>query len=506
MAKREDLLPEDFLDYLLKQVPELGELSAKRQWAVAEMLWDGGSNRRRRHMHFEGAMTYTHQEITSMFGLRGFDSVNARLGLFEKSTNYSMTDGYTFGFWLSTKAERLVSTYLRRQWRTAVHLLRMTGGELQVARNIPPAVSSTGTDGKALSASSATQWKVARHLNLTPVNLDALRRLRRWLQQRLDDIETGRVKPDMFMPLPPDRITYALNYTSKVLRHSITSLAGVGHINQVYQMAPSGRLFAKRINLQNCPTLVKQAALEGLWEYDFSNCHFSIVDHMAAQFGHECEAIRHYLNDKTGTRKAIAEEVGGISEEDAKESLLAILYGAPAGTQADYNAIPKSIGEEAARRLYEVPRFKAIKEDIQKARAVILKNWPRTSNGRLVNAFGKAISVKAPAESRLAHLVQGAEAKALNVALSLHPHKIVLLQHDGFAATERLNTRAIEDAVKAALGFRLSLEESQIRVDPQAQFLKPPANRRPPRRKGGSKVKNSRKPSTGAGSKGTHAS
>lgn len=504
MAKSDDLLPEDLLTYLLKKVPGLAAEKEAHQWFIAQMVWHDGI-RHRRHLHFEGAMSYTHQELTQRFGRGGFAEVNGRLGLFEVSPNYSMANGYTRGYWLSKKGQRLHDAYLRRHWRKATELLRLSGNELQVARTLPQAISSTGTDGRPLSKDSAKQWRAARHLNLTPVNIEGLKRLRRWLECRLDDIDTGRVQPDMFMPLKPERVAYIHAYTVKVLRLATTNLAGVNHINHRYVMASSGRLFAKNISLQNAPTVVKQAALEGLWEYDFSNCHFSIVSQMAAQFGYECEAIEHYLHNKKATRRAIAAQAG-ISEEDAKGCLLAVLYGAKAGTNAEFNAIPEAIGEEAARRLYKVPEFTAIKDDIQKARATILEKWPRTSNGRLLNAFGKAITVKKPAEIRLAHLVQGAEAKALSIALSLYPHHIVLLQHDGFAATTRLDTRDIEDAVEAELGYRLVLEEEQIQVDAQAQFLKPPATRRRSSRGGGTKTKIARNASVGAGFRGSSAS
>ena len=75
-------------------------------------------------------------------------------------------------------------------------------------------------------------------------------------------------------------------------------------------------------------------------------------------------------------------------------------------------------------------------------------------------------------DSILAHLIQGAEAAALLAAFNLHPNDIVLLQHDGFVAHRRLNAKAIELAVKEATGLALTLEEQQIRIDPDAQFLK----------------------------------
>lgn len=207
-----------------------------------------------------------------------------------------------------------------------------------------------------------------------------------------------------------------------------------------------------------------------MWEYDFSNCHFDILRQMAAQHGYTCTAIAEYLNAKEPTRQAIADEAG-ISKEQAKICLLALMYGARASENRE-NAIPEEIGQDAARRLYQVSRFRAIHADIVKARSVILKKWKRTANGSLTNAFGKAISGRAKPVQKLAHLTQGVEALALQAALALYSSDIVLLQHDGFAATRRLSDKAIMEAVYMSTGYRLLLEEKRIQPNPDAVFMK----------------------------------
>jgi hypothetical protein len=72
----------------------------------------------------------------------------------------------------------------------------------------------------------------------------------------------------------------------------------------------------------------------------------------------------------------------------------------------------------------------------------------------------------------LAHLIQGVEAKALKTVIDLYPNDIVLLQHDGFAATKKLDSKVIMDAVKEATGYQMDLESSRIQIDPDAYFLK----------------------------------
>jgi hypothetical protein len=249
-----------------------------------------------------------------------------------------------------------------------------------------------------------------------------------------------------------------------------TDVLGDGYVMHRYAQSRSGRLYGVGVTLQNTPTLIKEAALAGQWEYDFSNCHFTILDQMAAQFGYDCTAIRHYLGNKNAIRAAIADQAG-IKVEQAKVCLLATLYGARASLSRE-NAIPEEIGADAAARLYQVEQYMAIKADIQGARQKILAGWPRTRNGRLINAFKKAIPRTAKAEERLAHLIQGVEALALKTVIDMHPDQICLVQHDGWASPDRLSIKTIEEAVMEATGYRLDLEETRIQIDPDAYFLR----------------------------------
>lgn len=468
MAKTDEQIPEDFLMYLQKRIDGFRSEEPAHQWTLACMVWHG-TQKRRRHSHFEGAMSFSYQELAESFGRTGFKAINARLAFFRLSPNYSMVEGFTKGYWLSDHIQKVYTDYKRRWWRKTTELLWVRGSKIVPAQTIPPAIASTDTNGNAVSTA---MWKGAKSLNLVPVDIDALKRLRKWLEMVLDQYADGApMQPDLLMPYPRREDVVRLHdSTVKILRHSTTNLAGVGHINQRYAIAPSGRLYARGVSLQAAHTLIKQAALHGLWEYDFSNCHFALVSQMSAQAGYRCEAIEHYMTSKKATREAIANAVGIIIEQ-VKEALLATMYGAKESTREE-DAIPEAIGKEAALRLYGVPEYGLLKADITTARALILKKWPRTANGRLSNDCGKAIAPKDPTTRKLAHLVQGAEAKALMVAVNMHPRHIVLLQHDGFTATTRLDPRAIEKAVFEELGYRLELEETQLRMDPRAQFLK----------------------------------
>ena len=462
--------------HLQKTIPGFKREAGSCQHALARMVWMGRT-KRRRHPHFEDAMSFGYEELDEWFGRDQFKVINTRLGFFRVSDNWlfklpggmRVDDNFTKGYWYTDLVQASRDEYFSRRWRKETRLLYIEGQILKAQKTLPAAFASTDTKGKAARVSKAT--KGSKELRHVPVDIDTLQRLRKWLTGIRREWLAGRAPHDLVTQYPSLVVIERLyELTSQVIRMAKTDVAGHGYIAQQYTESPSGRWYANGVNLQNSSSLIKEAALAGLWEYDFSNCHFDIIRQMAAQYGYECKAIADYLADKKPTRQAIADQAG-ISVEQAKVCLLAIMYGARASTWHE-NAIPQEIGEAAADRLYKVDLFKGIMRDVARARAVILKKWPRTANGSLTNAYGKAISGTDTRAQQLAHLIQGAEAKALMVAIDMHPNDLVLLQHDGFVATRKLYAPAITKAVFQATGYLLVLEESQIQVNPDAQFLK----------------------------------
>jgi hypothetical protein len=462
MAKRDVTLPEDFLKHLGDTIPGFRLEAPNHQFALGRMIWMGGT-KLRRHQHFEGAMSFGHKELELWFGRNQFCILNKRLGIFKVSPNWSKENAHTKGYWLSDDVKVAWRQYVDRYCVTETRMLMASGAAL---KTIPAAVAYKGMRGM-----NAREWTCAKKLNLVKVNLESLLLLQNWLRSILEDCRSGHEPADLSIPLPSMEVAERLfDATSQIIRLAMIDVSGHGYIAQRYQQAASGRLYATGISLQSAPSLIKQAALEGLWEYDFSNCHFAILDQMAKQHGYECTAIRDYLANKEATRLGIAADAG-ITKDQAKTCLLAIMYGARVSEWHE-NAIPQAIGAEAAKRLYTVAKFKAIHADITRARTFILRSWKRTANGSLTNAFGKAILGRAKPAEQMAHLIQGVEAKALHAAVNLYPDNIVLLQHDGFASTSQLDSQAIIDAVFKATGYSLHLEESRLQVNHKAYLAK----------------------------------
>jgi hypothetical protein len=229
-----------------------------------------------------------------------------------------------------------------------------------------------------------------------------------------------------------------------------------------YEEAAAGRLYAQGVNLQNSRSEIKEVILAGHWEYDISNCHYTILQQMAAGTGTRLPHVTNYLENKRQVREQIMSDIG-ISKDQAKTCLIALIYGSTL-SEWEGAAVPKAIGIDAANILYKHPVYRWLRSDVGKARRKVIASWPR-SRLRLENLMGKWISEEESHREILAHLLQGVEAKMLEVVRLLYPEQqIQLMQHDGFTSNVRLDVLAMEAAILEQTGYRIELEEKRLDV------------------------------------------
>jgi len=456
------------VDRLAKDVKGYKKVEPHIQAALAEMVWIGPTERRR-HAVYAGYMTFHHQELAKWFGSKSkWEAVNERLKFLDVKDKWwsgSHTKGYRFSHAVAESREKFLETRPRR----LSALLDANGKTIAKA---PKAVVSLDKDGNGTS-----RWRAindAGSLSLVPVNVESLRRY----QKRISgDAEvwrrTGHPPPDLYLTYPSLEALLDLNdKVRQLIQLAFTKVAGRGHVMHHYQESKAGRLFTiGNESLQNVPREFRKAALVGLWDYDVSNCHPTIIAEMARRAGVQCDAIEHYLANKDDVRKEITDVIG-ISKDATKKCLLAVMYGAKSEAWYWYkNAIPDAIGIDAAKRLHHLPLFAKIAKDVKLARPAILAHTRLNRQGGLVNDFGKSIKAADHTEEQnLAHLVQGVEALALEACTELYPHDIILLQHDGFTATKSLDVAALDATIFKATRYALKIEEERIRPDLAKQY------------------------------------
>lgn len=452
MGIRDDGIPLGFMRLLRKHNPALKLEPVEVQHAIAYLVWVSPT-KSRAHKELEGHMSIAYQELDSHFGRRGFKALNDRLGIFDVTPNWWSGQGLTRGYKLKKGLEAEVGAYLSR-WRLRMRKVGkvLVGLDGKRLHSIPQAVAS-----KDMKGITAKAWNRAAVKKLVPVDVPRLVSYSKKLERMVNDPQA-----DLFIGGDVSDYLHRLDVVGRIMDMA-REHNGQWSVIQRYIESDSGRLYGKNINLQTVPRSIKEVALHGLWEYDFGNCHYSILYQLAARHGLDCQAIGHYLQNKRQVRQQLMADLG-LAEGDVKTCLIALIYGARF-SHRDEDAIPAAIGKEAALRLYQHPVFVALKEDVAKARALIISRWPR-SRKRLQNAYGKWIAEGDGQAQVLAHLLQGIEAKMLEVVRKLYPDEILLLQHDGFASSVRLDTGKMVQAIHEATGYQMQIEESRISLSP----------------------------------------
>lgn len=443
-------IPRNFINLLGRLRPQLKSESIELQNSIAYLVWVSPL-KSRRHWQLDDHACFTYQELDHLFGRRQFKSVNERIKIFTISANWRSDLGQTKGYKLVEDLADCLRVFFRNSIRCMKHkhhtLIRIDGKEL---RKIPKAVASRDMDNITPKA-----WNRPAVTNLIPIDFARLRDYTRELDRMIDTPQC-----DLFIGGDRGDYLYRFDIASRIIA-MVRERDGQFLAIQRYVESKSGRLYGKDINLQTVPRSIKEVALHGLWEYDFENCHYAILQQMSARIGVQCHAIANYLDNKRSIRSTIQIDIG-ITADQAKTCLISLIYGARFSCR-DEDAIPAQIGRDAAHRLYNHPLFYQLKEDVRKASRLVISAWPR-SRMRLKNDYGKFISQSESSAKILSHLLQGAEAKMLEAVRKLYTHEILLLQHDGFASSVQLDVQKMNEQIYKTTGYLISIEETRIQL------------------------------------------
>lgn len=438
-----------FLRYLQLYLPGFKNEELEIQLALLDMILQAPS-RYRQHAHYDGWATFTYQELERRFGEDKFREVNRRVRVFDVIEDWSKVLGMTKPYMLTDAVTDLRDKFLKGVLRRRNTDLLTEDGK--AIRTLP----RNALEAKNKSGQTREGWREVAVRTDVPINMHMLKMLIRRIEAKRYAIEYGFVQGELFSQEPDEKYLRELHAEALAILHQSKNTVAPGFVIHRYQQSESGRLYAKGINLQNAYRPVRQAAMTSFYDYDISNAHFAILDQMAQRFGYECSAIRHYLKHKKTIREELADKFG-LHIGQAKQALIALVYGA-AFSEEDTRAIPKIVGSVVvAKKMYQHPQFTAIKADVDGAKKAILAGWP-VSRRTIKNACGLTVDIKDKNPlQQLAHLLQGIEATALEAAHRVAPDKIVLLQHDGFTTTEKLDHEAIETAMFEATGYRLEV-------------------------------------------------
>lgn len=451
-ADRYAQLSDSFLKYLRRYLPGFRAEPVRVQIAILGMIMQAPT-KYRQHSYYQGWASFNYQELERKFGRGRFAGINESLGIFLSVDDWSKVEGRTKPYMLTDLVTDIRAKFLAGVTRRTTHLLTEDG---QIQRTLPV----QAVEAKANSGQTRKGWKGKSVRTAVPVNQYMLKELMTSIGALLYQAEHGFPQGNLFHDHPDPDYLRELYDEARVILHLSRNKIANGFVTHRYAESDSGRLYARGVNLQNAYRPVRQAALDGMYDYDIENCHYSILDQMAHKHGYECGAVKQYLANKEPVRRALAVEFD-VNVNQVKQALIALVYGATFSEEPQH-ALPKVLGVEKALAMYQHPQFLALRDDVAAARSAILRGHPVTRQ-TIKNMRGLTINVKKhDARQQLAHLLQGVEAVALEAAHRLYPDHIVLLQHDGFTSTRPLDHKAIELAIFEATGYRLEVLEGQF--------------------------------------------
>jgi len=462
-ADRYGQLAHAFLRYLERYLPGFRSEPEDARRALCRMIFAAPS-KYRAHSHHEGCATFSSIELEREFGRGKFNDINNRLGLFNVVEDWSKVEGRTKPYLLAQKVTSLRDRFLNGCFRRTTRLLTDDGKDLQ---SLPTsALAAKNKDGQTRRGFSGLPIAPA-----VPVNLVQLKKLIENIQARLYACDAGFVQGEIFSTTPNLRFLRELHQGAAMLVTQAKNVRWPGRVLHRYEESGSGRIYANGTpNLQNCYRVIREVAMAGMYDIDIENCHYSILAQMAARCGYQGTEIAHYLGNKKRVRMELVDAFG-ITESQAKQSLIALIYGATFSCRSRdalvqiFNKSP-----ELAARIYQYPRFQALRDDIAGARKVVLAAQEVT-RGTIKNCRQLTINLdNSKPRQQLAHLLQGVEAAALEAACRLYPGDIVLLQHDGFTSQRPLDTERIQTAMLKATGYELMVEQKVIQVNLSSAF------------------------------------
>ena len=485
MAKKhiKGYYPETFHKHLVEKIPSLGLEEPSDQRGFVYLSWGCQSSRYdHASLSREGYKFVPYQIIHALFN-RGRNrsrwvTINRRLEMFEV-LNYDVHHGEARAYRPTPKVIDACLTYSEAY--------PVTGDPIELIDvNTGKAVGKL-TGNAILAKDHKNRTTVTRQRSkmkpYCPVNVDEVLGAEKLLQTIRAQVHQGRHNEALTEQLQffgwsnfehrdlSRWIDLRLVSITHILHQTNTTVCPKGSMPSRYTEYESGRLYPYTYpHLQTTPRELKRVALSGCWEYDFSNCHFSLFIQMTERLGYQADHIRDYIDRKAEVRKLIAHDTG-LTIEQVKESLLALIYGAPASRgkanpHFSKNSILNICGFDGGKhdRLVTHPLLKGIAQDLKAGQKLLIDDAPK-SRGRIRNAMGKYIDGSKRRAQKLGHLLQGAEAMCLNTILRHYGDRIILLQHDGWNTTERLNVGEAEHWIAKETGFEMRIEEELLPVD-----------------------------------------
>jgi hypothetical protein len=426
-------------------IPELSFYSWDHSLVYVSLIYANvGGNKQYQHKLENNCFTITAKLLRERLK-SDYNDMFKHIGLITIAAQYDKVEKTTRAYKLTSKAIELTLAFLQSE----------------IKRNNPPTTIQLKTNNDNLTAIKSRDKNNNNsycRLFINPVvkiDVDAL-------QQLVYDLDNGLYENSDSWIARRKAIALQLIYESK---HYTFADKPVNTIVQHYRESESGRLYGIELHLQNAPSEVRIAALNGQYKYDFENCHYSIFSQLCKSIGANTPFIDYYLKHKSKLRNDLAQQYD-VPVAEIKRCFIAIIYGASIGL-SERQTLCRILGRNTLDKLRKQKHFAGIHNEIKQHRDKIIALY--STPKRVRNSIGKTLHLnkvkKISNKQKLAHILQGHEAQMLCYAIELHGKSITLLQHDGFYSTDAtIDTGKLSTQIYAKTGLFIAMSKETAKT------------------------------------------
>ena len=403
--------------------------------------------------------------------------------LLEHTSEWSHNDKLTRGWKLNDKCRIVFDDFFIREVRQK-ETNKLLGLDGKVLKTWPQLgiQSNQNRDGKRLRKEEQMENNIG---NTTDVNFDNITRCIDIIREIKDTGKIGKENYNKYtkelllgedMDLP--KLTEIQNSLRDLRTIADSDALPKGKVYQIYFPADSGRVYTTgNTSIQQMNKIIRPIVMGGLgyWDYDIENCHFTLLKHIAKYYGHKkLDSIEEYLKNKSKIRKRL-ELLIGEPKHIIKQILLAILYGASQQVRKD-NDITELIGRKKQYELLNDAFIDKLYSDIKGLTKFIVDITERDRrkhpylklHGKTIlyyeNILYKRLKAKGedgrkiPNRKILAHILQGLEAKILDVIMGAIGNNMKVLIHDGFITDRFIEHKGLTKIVKDTLNIDVKFQ------------------------------------------------
>jgi hypothetical protein len=478
------LYPDTFEKHLSENIEAFSKFQPLLRTALASLVWVNiSSPKRYQHKLDQTCFSVPAKLLNDRLGEKYLDHMLAT-GLFEVGIEYDPRCQTTRGYRLTNLAHDNLESYEAKDLEQT-SLIDKSRNNVRVGKN---AIRSKDNKGNNTKFKGQIPQLISINLagtNIVQASLDVVRDMIYRNIQPIELSDMDNVLHERFMKYVNGTGGKKIENMEKAFQSYQALLSQINIIARVtnrptgmipctYTEIKTGRIYGEGINPQTWPRELRKAAFPGQYDFDFENCHYAIFSQLAKRENKQTPSINDYLARKEEVRQLLADDIG-VSEDDMKQCLIALIYGARLTVWAGddkrkANAITNIIGAEKAGKLFLNPLYRNIKGDINKCRESILRAHMKSQG--LVNAMGKALPLKIQLNKdgnkerevdSLSHILQGYESKMLETVVLLHGKSITVLQHDGWTSADgNICLDNISSRIKVKTGLVMKISREQI--------------------------------------------